>query len=306
MTALRLVVGALALVTTLGSTAHADYSKAWAAAKENLPATTKGVLVGDVALGVKTATYATLLPMVLSEERDLQQGLALVKGACKIDAVSVVDGFVIAGDPEAEQGAVFIQLAGIDRPKLSTCIQNVLKVMGEAKATVTQDGQFTVIGNGRDAVYVAWVTADVIVIGIEPEKKAQLQAWIGHKGAFAHSPVQAQLAKVDVKAPGWGALALDKPFDDKDMPIRSARGTLSIANGVFIGELIGSFASPRDAKKTADEMTREMTREVGRKNTPPAAKKVISAFKIKQTGAHVTVKGKVSEKDLVAAISSIK
>jgi hypothetical protein len=307
MTAPRLVVGALALVASLAfpaSSARADYSKAWAAAKDNLPATTKAVFVGDVALGVKTATYAAILPLLLAEERDVEQGLALIKGTCKIDAVSAVDGFVVAGDPIAEQGVVFLQVAGVDRTKVSSCIQSVLKLVGEKVATVTQDGMFTVISNGRDSMYLAWVTPQVVAISIEPEKKAQLQAWVGQKGAFARSPLSVQLAKVDTKAPSFGALALDKPLDDDDIPVKLARGTLHITGGVLTGELWGNFATPADAKRVHAEMTKEMTREMGRKTTPPAIKKAMKTIAVKTTGSDVTLKIKITEKDLIAAISA--
>ena len=305
MTALRLVVGAMALVASLASRpAHADYSKAWAAAKDNLPATTKAVLVGDVALGVKTPTYAAVLPMILAEERDLEQGLALIKGACKIDAIDAVDGFVVAGDPATEQGVAYIQLRGVNRITLSACVTSVLKAIGEKTATVTQDGMFTVISNGRDSIYVAWVTPQVIAISIEPEKKAVLQAWTGQKGAFARAPVQAQLAKVDTKAPAFGVLALDKALDDDDLPVKAARGTLAIAGGSLTGELWGNFPTAKDAKRVHDDMKKEMKQEMSRKNTPPAVKKVMTAFVIKAAGTDITLKVKVTEKDLIAAIAA--
>ena len=305
MTAPRLVVGALALVASLASRpAHADYSKAWAAAKDNLPATTKAVLVGDVALGVKTPTYAAVLPMMLAEERDLAQGLALIKGACKIDAVAAVDGFVLAGDPATEKGVAFIQLAGVDRTKLSSCVQSVLKMMGEKSATVTQDGMFTVISNGHDSLFVAWVTPQVVAISLEPERKADLQAWTGQKGAFARSPVSAQLAKLDTKAPGWGVLALDKPLDDDDVPVKTARGTLAIAGGTLTGELYGNFVTPAAAKRVHGDMTKEIAKEMGRTKTPPAVKKVMKAVVVKSSGSDVTLKVKVAEKDLIAAIAA--
>jgi len=305
MIAPRLVVGALALVVSLSSqVAHADYSKAWAAAKDNLPATTKAVFAGDVALGVKTATYAAILPMMLAEERDIEQGLALIKGACKIDAVAAIDGFVVAGDPLTEQGAVYIQLAGVDRPRLTACAEKVLKAMGEKQATIKQDGAFTVLGHGRDTMYIAWVTPQVFVIGLEAEKKDQLQAWFGQKGAFARSSVQAQLAKVDTKAPAWGVLALDKALDDNDLPVKTARGSLAIANGSLGIDFFGSFETPAAAKKTHGEMKRELTREMGRKGTPPALKKAMAAIKINTTGSDVTLKIKLLEKDLIAALAA--
>lgn len=306
MTAPRLVVvGALALVASLASRpAHADYSKAWAAAKDNLPATTKAVLVGDVAAGVKTPTYAAVLPLILAEERSFEQGLALIKGACKIDAVASVDGFVLAGDPTTEQGVAFIQLVGVNRITFAACIQSVLKTIGEKTATVTQDGMFTVIAKGQDAIYLAWVTPQVIAISIEPDKKATLQAWIGGKGAFARAPVQTQLAKVDTKAPAFGVLALDKALDDDDVPVKAARGTLTIGAGTLTGDLFGTFPTAKDAKRVHDDMKKEIAREMGRKNTPPAVKKVVTAVAIKAAGTDVTLKIKVLEKDLIAAISA--
>lgn len=305
MTATRFVLGAsVALLLSHSSSAHADYSKAWAAAKDNLPTNTRAILVGDVALATKTSTFNTILPLILSEEKDFEQGLALIKGSCKIDALTAVSGFVLAADPENEKGVVYLQLSGLDRPKLETCITNVLKLIGEKNATVKKDGQFTEVSNGHDSVYFAWVTADVIAITIDPDKKADLQVWFGQKGSFAKSPVQALLSKVDVKAPAWGAVSLTKPLDDNDMPVTTARGSMSFGAGTIAGEIVGTLESPVKAAATIAKIKKDQAKELARKSTPAAVKKVIKALTFKAAGSDVSMKGKVSEKDLAAAIQA--
>ncbi|MBA3538583.1 MAG: hypothetical protein H0T79_03065, partial [Deltaproteobacteria bacterium] len=100
---------ALAAVATLVPTrAHADVSKAWAAAKDNLPSNTRAVLSVDVAAAVKSPTFAKVLAAVLAKEPEFREGLAVLKSACKIDLVAAVNGVVVAGDPENDKGVVYL------------------------------------------------------------------------------------------------------------------------------------------------------------------------------------------------------
>ena len=90
----------------IASRAQADVSKAWAAAKDNLPANTMFIAAIDVAAIYKSPLYAKALDAFKSMDRDIDEVYTLIKGACGWDPASVVDGIVIAGDPKSEGGIV--------------------------------------------------------------------------------------------------------------------------------------------------------------------------------------------------------
>lgn len=295
------VAASLAFAAVPVSRASADYSKAWTAAKAHLPANAKVVVALDVAAGVKTPAFAKAWPQIVARERDLQQMWTHFKSECKIEPLAAIDGLVLAVDPAREQGAVYLQLTGIDRAKLGACFPKVLKAVGE-KVTVTQDGVFSVISDGKQPVYVAWPAPDVLAIGFDPDDKAKVQSWIDQKGAFAKAPITAQLAKVNMKAPGWGVFALDQPLDE-DMPVKTGRGSVTFGKGTLALELVAAFDSAPAATGALAEMNREFAKELKQKSTPAELKKVLKAIVGKVAGADLIVTATLPEADLAAAIT---
>lgn len=301
---MRALVCAVVMLVALQSRAAADTSKAWAAARDNLPAQTRAIGAIDVAAIVKSAAYARLFELVMKEERDVREAYTLIKKACQVDPAAVIEGVVVAGDPAQDRGVVFLQLA-LDRAKVTACLEAALKAIGEARPQIKFDGNIAAISVGRDTAYVAWVTPDVVAISLEPEKKDALQAWIGQKGAFARSTVPAQLSKVDTKAAAWGALALDRPLVDDYLQIVSAHGAVTLSKGTIAGSLRGTFVNAKVARDTHAEIQKDFAKELNRKRTPDPVKRVIKAIGASVKGAEVALTGSVTEADLLGAMTAV-
>nr|MBA2539066.1 hypothetical protein [Deltaproteobacteria bacterium] len=155
-------VAALAACLLSASTSSADVSKAWQAAKDNLPGM-PAIGAIDVAAVVKLPAFGKLFDMARKEERDIDQAVSLLKVACKLDITSVVDGLVVAGDPDGRDDdiVVFVQLT-LDRTKATACMETMLKQVEKRKQiAVKQDGIYTVASVGNEAAYFAWVGPNV-------------------------------------------------------------------------------------------------------------------------------------------------
>jgi hypothetical protein len=304
MRALASVV--IALVSLVPLRAEADVSKAWAAAKDNLPSATEAIGAIDVAVAVKSPSFAPVFELLQKEEKDIKMGVELVKNGCKIDPLTVVEGVVFAGTPDGH-GAVYLQLS-IDRAKVIACVESIMAANKMPKPTITVDGKVTTLAVGKEALHVAWVTKDVVAIAINnPTKKPELLGWIGGQGGFAKSPLMAQIGKTDTKAAGWGAFALTKPLDDDDLNVKTGWGVVTYAKGTLTGGLHGTFVDAASAAKTYAKMQKDLAKEIGRKSTPPAVLKVAKAIKLSSKGSEVVIEGSVAEGDLLAAfIAAIK
>jgi hypothetical protein len=285
---------------------EADVSKAWAAAKDNLPANARAIGAIDVAAAVKTSTYAAIFAAISREEKDFAKAYEGIKQTCKMDPAQVIEGLIIAGDPDSERGILLVQHS-IDRKKLGTCIQDVLRmIVGEPKATAKDDGAYITVAAGNDAVHFRWVNANVLAISFKPEKKAEYDTWLGGKGALAKSKLGEQVGKLDTKAIAWGAAAFDKPLDDNDLPVLTASGIVTHANKAFTLKLRGTMKDAKGAANVLAEMTKEIDRDLKKPRTPEPMKKLMRAIKIAATGADVTLDANMSETDLKAAIDSMK
>ena len=267
---MRALVCVVTMLAALSSRAEADTSKAWAAARDNLPASTRAVGALDVAAIVKTAAFGKIFELVMKEERDLREAHALVKKACQVDPLAVIEGVVVAGDPRQDAGVVFLQLS-LDRAKATACLEATLRAMGNPKAQLKLDGNIAAVSVGRDTAYLAWVTGDVVAISLEPEKKDALQAWIGQKGAFA----------------------------------KTASGALALAKGTVSGSVRGTFADAKGARDAQAEMQKEITKELGRKSTPEPMKRVLKAISVAAKGSEVTVAGSAAEADLLECVMAM-
>jgi hypothetical protein len=293
------------MLAALQSRAEADTSKAWAAARDNLPAATRAVGAIDLGAVVKTPSFGKLLALLMKEEKDFREGYEMVKKACKVEPSSVIEGVVFAGDPTTGKGVAFLQLT-LDRAKATACLEASLRAAsGNPKASVKAEGNLAALSVGGDTAYVAWVTGDVVAIAFDPEKKDVLQAWIGQKGAFAKTAVPGQLGKVDTKAIAWGAMALDKPLDDDDLKVLSAHGALTLARGAITGALRGTFVDAKAARDAQTEMQQELTREIGRKSTPEPVKRVLRAINLTAKGTEVALTGTTTEADLLELAMTI-
>src|SRR5438128_3791857 len=130
MRTIACVVGIAA--SLLSGRANADASKAWAAAKDNLPSTTQFVAVIDIASIYKSPLYAKAVDALKASDGNLKRGLSMVQTACGADPFSMVDGIVIAGNQDNKVVAAYIQLT-VDRAKVSACLETMLKTEAKGK-----------------------------------------------------------------------------------------------------------------------------------------------------------------------------
>ena len=295
--------GGAAAACLFSNLAEADVSKAWAAAKDNLPANTQLFVAIDVAAIVKSPSFAKLFDAAKREKRDLDEGYTMIKSTCKLEPTTSVEGIVLAGNPTGgEQGVAYIQLA-LDRTKASACLESVLKLIaGKKPVTVKQDGIYTVASVGKDSAYFAWVGPNVVAVSIDPDKKPSLEAWVGQK-TFAKSPVAAIADKLDRKATGAGAFSLPKPID-RDVPVQSGWGSLTLVGGTITGSVTGTATDAKAAANLTTALKAELVKDMNRQRTPAAIKKIMGAISITAASADVTIKGSVAEKDLIEAFLS--
>jgi len=295
------VLGAIACL--ISARADADVSKAWAAAKDNLPSNTQFIVAIDVAAIYKTALFPKALEAFKGMDRDIGEAHALIKRSCGWDPVSVIDGIVIAGDPSGRgEGIAFLQLK-IDRTKASACLLSTLKALKKGGVTVKQDGAYTVASKGRgrdDSAYFPWVGSNVVAISIRPDKKSKVDAWFNQKG-FGRSRLGGMLGKLDPKAVVAGAFAADKPIDSW-VPVTAAYGNWTIGGGKLTGTLVATATDAKAAKSLADELNQEIQRDSRRDRTPPSVKKIMQSLTISATGKELTIKGWATQKDLGDAL----
>jgi hypothetical protein len=297
------IVAVAALLSS--ATAEADVSKAWQAAKDNLPASIPAIMAVDAAAVVKLPAFSTLFALARKEERDIQQAYDLFQSACKVDFTQAVDGFVIAGDPNGRDDdvVVFLQLT-MDRAKASSCIEAAVKSVEKKKpVTIKQDGVYTVATVGKETAYFAWVAPNVVAFTMDPEKKQLIEANVGKKG-LGKAPVGALLGKMDAKAIAFGAIKMSKPIDS-DIPFTSGFGNVTLNGGTLSGSVSGTAVDAKTATAFADEAKRELAKMLKKDRIPAVVKKVAGAVKIAAAGTDVTVSGSASDKDLLESFLAV-
>lgn len=292
---------AIAVVST---TAAADVSKAWQAARDHLPASTTAVGAIDIATIVNAPSFPTLFAAVVKEERDVGEAVEIVQRACDVDPLKVVEGIVIGGDLSKEQGAIFVQLA-FDRAKTTSCFKAIATAVGEHRMVIREDGNVTVVAEkpGDDEAYFVWAAPNVLVIPIELTK-ADAETWTGHKGAFAKSLVAQVVGQVDTKAVAWGAFASTQPLDAEDLPVTRAHGTVAYARGMLTLAVRGTFANDAAARQSAIAMKRDLASELRSKSTPHPIKKALRTIKIRAKGLDGFIDAKLGEKAFAAAFAA--
>jgi hypothetical protein len=298
---MRSIVCVLGLVGCFTNRAEADVSKAWAAAKDHLPASTQFVFTFDVAAISRSPLFSKAFDLLATVERQIGVFRGLGRTACDWDPISVIEGVVIAGNFSTKEGVAFVQL-NVDRAKASACLESALVGLGTGKK-VRQEGAYTVAtkGTGRSEAYFPWIGSNVVVISFDPDRKAKVDAWWNQKG-FASSKAGIASIKRDPKAVVTVASGNEAPFDP-NVPVSSAFGNWTLAGGKLSGVLVGTTTDAGAATKLATAFTdglRELTR-----NAPPTSKRIVSSIAITAADREVTLKVTVSETDLGLALVEV-
>lgn len=296
-------VAVCVVLCVLPVTTRADSGKVWAAAKAGLPAKTNWVVGMDIAALTKLSLFKMTFPLLLSQKPDVKVGLELIKTTCKIDVLTTVEALVAGTDEDQQQGALYLQVKGIDDKSLTACVQAIAKSKGST-VTVTRDGGITEVMLGTDKVFLTWVTKDVIAVSVGPDK-TQLQAWTGGKKAFARSPAGVLAAKVDVKAAVFVATAVERDIDGMNMKLKGAYGGLTPAKGILAFDMHLQLPSAADAKTVADRTSRDLTAKINSSGLAPELKAALETVTIKNAGIELVVKAAVVENHVLSIVGAL-
>jgi hypothetical protein len=302
---------AAAAVTLVASHAGAD-SKAWSAAKAGLPGDAKLVIGVDFAAIQKTALFATYYPMLL-EKADAAAAIDTMKTACKIDPLSAVQGVVVATSGDRADGAIYIALAGIDKAKLSSCIELAARSKAKdpadkaaadkaAKISVKHDGNITQVTSGTDSTFIGWVGKDVIVVSLHAQDRASLVKWMGGKGALGKSALGKSIARTNTSAALWGAGDESREVE-AGITVKGAYGTARLAKGNLDADLHAVMENAAQATTLAASANKQLDEARGGGQLPPMFSGLLKSVTITAASDEVVLKASVVEKDLMSALS---
>jgi hypothetical protein len=300
------IAGIVALGLSLGLSllsvdARAN-TRAWSAAKAGLPADARIVVGMDVAALRKTQVFAALLPRLL-DKADADSVFKSIKAACKTDPVAMMQSAVIATSEDQEHGAVYIALAGIDRARLSSCVQAAAQQQADkdVKVTIKHDGNVMQMSDGTESVFLGWVGKDVLVLPIKAQDRAELVKWTGGKGALAKSPVGKRLAKVNTAAALW--VAADTIQEVQSVTIKGGYAAVTFSKGNLDADVRAVAESAAQATTLATTAQQRLDEARQIVLLPPAVGAVLRGVTIGSAAEEVVLKANVPEGDLVSALN---
>ena len=299
------LLGVAVALCVVPITAHADASKAWAAAKTSLPANTALVIGMDIAALTKAPLFKMGFPVLLAQKPDVKAMLELLEKTCQVDALAAIDGLVVGTAKDQKQGAAYIQFKGLDEAKIVTCLEAMFRSQGnkDATITVTRDGAVTRLAQGKDSFYVTWFGADVVAMALAPADKAQLTAWTTGKKGLAKGTAGKLAAKVDTRAAFWVASTMEQEIEK--VTLKGGYGALVLAKGTLGIDLHMVLPTAVDARTVADKATAELAVKTNGAGLSPALKPVLQAVKITSSGPEVVIKASVPEKDLLSIVGAL-
>jgi len=284
--------------------AAADAARAWAAAKDNLPAQTALVIGADLTAITKTKLFSTFLSLAMAKEPDAKKVFETIKTSCKIDPLAAIQGVVYATDTDRKQGAVYLALSpGLDQAKLASCAEQVAKAQGvkDPKLTVKKTGAITELSTDKDKLYVSWIGTDVLVVGSDVHDKAVLEKWIGQKGGFGKSPVAKLAGSANTKGALWGVSSLTKELDP-GMKMKSAYGALTVNGGTLAVDLHATLDSAKAATDAVAKANAQIVQVTSGGDMPANVKTILQGVSVKSAGPDVTVKASAPEAELLSLL----
>ena len=249
-----------------------------------------------------------------------------MKAGCKLDPLTAISGIVVAFTADQDEGAAYVALSGVDRAKLSTCVQLVAqgaldhaaaaskdggkdagkdggKDAGKApptRATVAQDGNVTAVTAGPSTAYFGWVGKDVVVVATRTADRAALARWLGGKGALAKADLGKTLAKVNTGAAVWGAGESGKDIQP-GVTLARAFGAVAIAGGGLTADVHAVLATPAMAQTVVTVLQAQV--DAAKQSTLPAPiPTVLGGVSVAATGEEVVVKVSATDKDATSLL----
>jgi hypothetical protein len=295
---------AAAAVLCVSVHAGAD-SKAWTAAKLGLPADAKLVVGVDFAAIQKTQLFATYYPMLL-EKADAAKAIDTMKDACKIDPLAAVQAVVVATSSDHQDGAVYIALAGVDKAKLSACLQRTAQDKADkaepVKVSVKQDGNITEVFDGKGSMFFGWVGKDVVVVSLHGQDKPSLVKWMSGKGALARSSIGKTIARTNTSATMWGAGEETKEIEP-GLTVKGGYGAVKISKGNLDADVHAVMENAAAATTMASTANKQLDEAKQAPQVPAMIVAMLKAVTIAAANDEVVLKANVVEKDLMSVLS---
>ncbi|HEU4730776.1 MAG TPA: hypothetical protein VFT22_22930 [Kofleriaceae bacterium] len=314
------ILAATALLVVVSHRAHAD-GKAWAAARAGLPVEAKLIVGVDVAAFQKSQLFATLYPRLI-EKADAAKLIDTVKDACKIDPLAAMQAVVVATSSDREDGAVYIALSGLDRARLSACLQvaaqkhldsqdkpdptartaRPAKTAGVASVVVRQDGNITEVSDGHDTVFLGWSGKDVLVVSLHAQDRPSLVKWMGGKGALGRSELARSIARTNTSATMWGASEVSQEVQD-GVTVKGGYGAVKLAKGNLDADFHAVMGSPAQATTMAATAQKQLEEARQGGQMPPGLIAMLKTVTIAATSNEVVIKANVGEKDVLGLMA---
>jgi hypothetical protein len=288
---------AVLLTSALAYQAAAD-TKSWTAIKGKLPADTMVVVSVDVAAARTTPVYGKLVDAVTGTEKDLAEGLTMLKTTCQIDPTTAVTDVTIALD-EHEKGIIVVGMTGVDEAKLIAC-GNAIQAKENPKkkltgAKVGQLTEYTMTGE-KDKLYAAWLAKDVVAFGTNPDKPRQLAAMLAGKPATGDLAIF--LGKVNTSSFAWvAAVAINAdPFKGGFGAATLTKDTVSAAGAITTKSADAGKSVVAEAQKEQAKAVKKASKDA------PELGKALNAVKLSSSGADIVVAGSLKLSDLATVI----
>jgi hypothetical protein len=311
-----LALGALALGTTLSSSAMADPTHAWNAAKEVLPASID-IVGGLNAVSLRESPlFKQLFPLLMTEAnksgdgKDAKDVFDSIKKECGIDIPQAIDGVVVAMEEDKKnRGALFVSLNGVNEAGVTSCLEKMvaLKKPG-TKITATKKGNEEIYAKGGDAekLYTAWVAPDVFVMSLEPTDEAMLTRMLGGKGALAKDAQMSKLlGKTNTNATLWGVARNKKGLKLGKGKVDQGAGQLDLKGGDIALEVRTTMASPQEASDMARQAKQQLELVKAGAALPPGVDALLSKLTVSADGADAVAKLTASQAKLAELVQSL-
>ena len=304
---LRLLSPVAALVCVCAAPLHAEAGaeRAWAAAKVNLPASTKVVVGLNLAALTKSSLFSMAMPLVLGQQPDLKAGLELVKSACGIDPLKTIQGVVVGMDADQKHGAMFVAVTGLDQPKLLGCLESIAKARNaKAVFSAKPDGSLTAISLAdKDApMYLTWIGKDVIALPLQFTSKDDLTAWQGNKKGLAKAAVARATGKVNTGAAVWAVSAVPKELD-ASIKMKLGYGAITTANRTLSADLHIQLASAAAAKTAADKASKDLTAAAS--TMADNLKALLGQISVTAEADELVIKGGIPEGEVLSLVGAL-
>ncbi len=280
-------------------------SRAWTTMKPLLPA---GVtLVGQINVAAVRGTDTfKQLRRLAEKDRDLKEGLELVKSGCQIDLGEAVQDVAFAmPDADVDHILTVVSFKGVAEDELLRCAELVLekdKGKGKVKLDSKRSGAITEYGRAGEAerVYAAWLAPDVVAFVSDAKDRAKLEKMIGGKNGFAGTALARRgLAAVPAGAVAWAVYLKNEKLDPYEMKLGAV--SLMVAGGQLGVELSLVMADADTAKRAVADWTLQRDQLVaGGTGMPPVFGPVLKSVQLFALDDVARITVSLSERDLLS------